>query len=99
MRAGTELGLLMTAARGALLWESVEAGEPELPLTVDATMELLAASAAGARAVADAARESYHDFAVNWVPPPEPVIAALRGVVGRLPAYALEKRVPASAAP
>jgi hypothetical protein len=94
-RAGTELGLLITAARGGLLWEGVETGEPELPLTVDATLELLAASAAGAGAVADAVRESYHAFAVSWAPPAEPVIAALRDVVERLPAYAPGNRVSA----
>src|SRR5207247_889663 len=95
-RAGSELGLLITAARAGLVWETVDGGDPQLPLTVDATLELLGASVTGARAVAEAARESYHEFASMHVTPPDQVIAALRRVVERLPAYAIAGRAPAA---
>lgn len=96
-RAGTELGRLITAARAGLLWESVEAGEPRLPLTADATLELLAASARGASAAADSGRDAYRSFLMEWAAPPEGTIAALRAAVERLPAYALDERLPAAA--
>jgi predicted nucleotidyltransferase len=79
------LGRLITAARAALLWESVDADHPELHLTVESTLDALAARGAGA---AEAARECYPEFAASWRQPPEPVLAALHDAVASLPAYA-----------
>lgn len=93
-RAGTELGRLITAARAGLLSQSIVEGEPELPLTVDATLELLAERVPGAGSVAATAREAYHNFSRSWKPPPESVAAALRPVVLALPAYAASSRIP-----
>ena len=75
--------------------QTLEAGDPQLPLTVDTTLELLGASVPGARAAAEAARESYHEFARTFGKPPDNVIAALRQVVERLPAYTVAERAPA----
>jgi hypothetical protein len=86
------LAVLVTAARAGLLWQSLEAGEPELPLTADATLESLAESVPSARAVADAARAVYPEFAVSWAPPAPHLLDALREAVERLPAYAAEQR-------
>ena len=48
--------------------------------------------------MAEAARERYHEFASMHVTPPDQVIAALRRVVERLPAYAIAGRAPAALA-
>lgn len=87
-RDRTDLGRLISSARAALLWQSVADDEPELPLTADATLELLADRAVGAASVIAAAREAYHDFARTWAPPPEEVSRGLHAVVTALPAYA-----------
>ncbi|MEA2353639.1 MAG: hypothetical protein QOJ14_2053 [Thermoleophilaceae bacterium] len=81
--------VVVTAARAGLVWGSVEAGEPELPVTVDATLELLGAS--------EAVRASYHEHAVSWVPPDARLVEELRAAVERLPAYAGERRTLAPA--
>jgi hypothetical protein len=90
-----ELGRLITAARAALLWESIEAGDPELQLTASATLAALGARGGGAAGVADAAGESYGRFADGWHPAPAQVVAELRRCVAALPAYASPReRVP-----
>jgi hypothetical protein len=76
--------LVVTAARAGLLWDGVEAGEPRLPVTVDATLDLLDAPAA--------VRDGYHEHAVTWAPPDARVVEELRATVERLPAYAGERR-------
>ncbi|MEA2388405.1 MAG: hypothetical protein QOG41_1178, partial [Thermoleophilaceae bacterium] len=81
--------VVVTAARAGLMWSSVEAGEPELPVTVDATLELLGAS--------EAVRASYHEHAVSWAPPDARLVEELRAAVERLPAYAGERRTLAPA--
>jgi hypothetical protein len=90
VRSGIEaLGPVITAARAGLLWETVEAGEPELQLTADATLAALGARGADFAGAADAARESYLRFVMSWLePPPESLVAALRDCVTALPAYA-----------
>ena len=94
-RGGTVPGRLITSARAGLLWQSVAEGEPELPLTVDATLQLLGERAHGAAAAA--AREAYHDFARTRRPPPERVVTALRELVLALPAYTGQVRMPEAA--
>jgi hypothetical protein len=82
-----ELERLTGAARAALLWESFEAGDPELPLTIEATLDSLAARAADAAGPAEAARETYRDPAMSRRPVPESMLAELRDCVGALPVY------------
>lgn len=97
-RSGTALGRLITAARAALLWESLREGEPQLPLTAGATLELLAAGAPSAAPAADSAAQAYRDFAIHWKHPSERVLLALRAAVVALPAYApLYERAPRQA--
>ena len=90
---GTVLGLVVTAARAGLLWESAEAAAPELPLTFDATLRSLAAHVPGATPAAEAAQESYREFAVNWRMPSDRLTNALRAVVADLPAYRIPEAV------
>lgn len=90
-RRGTVLGRLITATRAALIWESIQEGEPCLPLTVDATLASLAWRVAGAAGLADAVRVAYHDFALNWVTPAENLIRPMRSVLCNLPAYAVRR--------
>jgi hypothetical protein len=86
-RGGTALGRLIAATRAGLLWQSLAEGQPELPLTVDATLGLLADRAPEAASVAIAAREAYHEYARRRIPPPERLATALRAIVLALPAY------------
>jgi hypothetical protein len=79
-----KLGLLMTGARAALLAESIEAGEPTLPLTVTATARALADRLPSARAVAEEAAALYHLHRHEGGPPLDSLIAALRPVVASL---------------
>jgi hypothetical protein len=84
--SGHELARLVTAARAALMLESLETDRPVLPLTVAATLRSLA-SRSEERA-ATAAMESYREFAYDWRPIPAAVLADLRRAVLALPAYA-----------
>jgi hypothetical protein len=90
-RAGSVLGRLITAARAALVWESVEQRAPEIPLTAGATLASLAARLGAADGIAEAARESYRDFALNWHAPAADVIAGLAATVRELPAYSISR--------
>jgi hypothetical protein len=94
-RGVQELARLIGAARAALLWESIDAGEPELQLTADATLDALRARGADPPGAAEAARESYRAFAASRRPVPESVVVALsdrlvalRDCVAALPTYA-----------
>lgn len=84
--SGYELGRLLTAARAGLFLESVETGEPELPLTVAATLRALAAR--GAARPAAAAERAYAAFTAEWREVPSAVARDLRRAVEELPAYA-----------
>jgi hypothetical protein len=88
-----DLGRLITAARAGLLWESIEAGDPELQLTMEATLDALGARGDDAAGVAEAAREHYREFAVSWRRAPEPVLTAMSELVSELPAYAFPRQV------
>lgn len=87
-RPGTALGRLITAARAALLWESLREGDPQLPPTAGATLELLATRDPHCAAAADSAAQAYRDFARHWKQPSEDVLLGLRATVLALPAYA-----------
>jgi hypothetical protein len=72
-----ELAALLSAARAALFLESIEQGEPELAVTIEAAAQRLAQRAA----VAEEAFEYYRAYALDRAHPPPAVIAALRDVV------------------
>ena len=88
---GTELGLLLTAARAARGWESVHEGDPELCVTVAAAARRLAERDGAARAALEAALERYRRFAVEGVEPRGETVAAMRSVVAAMPAYRLRR--------
>lgn len=75
------LGWLLSAVRAALFAASVEAGEPELCLTMAAAAEAVGAEDAWA---------AYADCRRDHLDPPEAVVLAMRERVLSLPAYAFE---------
>lgn len=83
---GALLGASVTAARAALLHDSVRSGAPVLPLTAEATLSALAEHP-GARVAAESAAESYRAFAQNWTLPDPRTVEALLTTVLRMPAY------------
>jgi hypothetical protein len=84
---GLALARTLSAARAALLLESVEDGDPELLLTASATARRLAERVSARRGVVEDAMERCREFARHRTPPPAPTLAALRAVVLGLPAY------------
>jgi hypothetical protein len=84
----TALASPLNAARAALFHDSVEAGEPELPLTMAATVERLASLYPEARTAAEEAYDGYRAWRVDGRSPPRGVAAALHRLVRRLPGYA-----------
>ena len=94
---GIALAGLITAVRAALLSEAVTDGEPELPLTADATLDLLARRAPATSSLAGEARKAYQHFAVTWSSPPTSLVRASAMLVLGLPAYATPQPVPEAA--
>jgi hypothetical protein len=88
MGAGQSLGCLLTAARAALLLQSVADDDPELALTVTATVRCLAARSAAWEAVGPEALETYRDAVLARRAPAPATVSALRRAVMALPAYA-----------
>jgi predicted nucleotidyltransferase len=84
---GLSLGKLLSAARAALLWESIEAGDPELPTTLAATATLLGERRPGSATVAGEALESFRAWRLGQAQASRALAAALRDVVRGLPAY------------
>ncbi len=82
------LAKLLTAARAGLFLDSIEAGDPELPLTAAAVAGRLSERGTGARTVAESALEAYRSGFVGGAAPPGDTVAALRALVMMLPAYA-----------
>ncbi len=82
------LATLLSCARASLLLESLEAGSPQLPLTLRATAS--SASATDIRSSRDVAEESWGSYAA-WrktdVEPPATLPEHLREAVVQLPAY------------
>jgi hypothetical protein len=74
---GRALGRLATAARAARFLQSIEGGEPALPLTVAAALAPLD----------EAARQAYEHFGVHGTRPQADVVARLERTVLELPAY------------
>ncbi len=79
--------MLLSAARAALFLQSVQDGDPELPLTVTETARRLAARSEPARTVAEDGLGHYREFAAHHTPPPAATLAAMRALVAELPAY------------
>ena len=82
------LGLLLSAARSALLLESIEAGTPTLPLRLSDVPAALAARAPG---LGDDAAEAFAALDASrreLVPPPPDLVGYFRERVASLPAYA-----------
>jgi hypothetical protein len=78
--------MLVSAARPALLLESLEQGEPRLAVTLAATLDQLRERSEGARAVCDETRASLTPQGlVGDVP--ATTVTALRALVEDLPAY------------
>lgn len=83
---GQELSRLITAARAALLLESWQAGDPELAVTVAATLRGLAVR--WDEALVAEVTGAYGQFATYWTEPPASLIAQFRTSVVGLEAYA-----------
>jgi hypothetical protein len=95
-RPGEKVARLFASARAALFFESVEAGEPTLLLTMEAVAEALAGMRAGDRTAVEEALGFYKAGREQGRPTPGGVLEALRPVVTSLPAYASDARPVAS---
>jgi glycosyltransferase involved in cell wall biosynthesis len=82
-----ELGRLFTAARASLFLQSVESGDPELPLTVAATAQRLADAGEGQAALAEESVAAYRVGRLERKPPRDELVASLRALVEGLPTY------------
>jgi hypothetical protein len=86
--AGQQLGMLLSAARAAVFFESVVYGSPELPLTLTEGIRVLAARSSSARVIGEEALGHYRAFADSRAQPPPDLLPAMRKLVLELPAYA-----------
>lgn len=84
---GQTLARLLTAVRAGVFLESIEAGTPELPLTVTAAAERLGRTA-GASSLAEEAAGSYREFVLEQAPPARDTVQALKKLVLGLGPYA-----------
>jgi hypothetical protein len=82
------LGLLLTAARAALFLQSIEAGKPELLLTLPAVARSLGDAYPRAKQAATEAVDEYLARRSDRTAPDPTLFAALRTAVLELPAYA-----------
>lgn len=85
---GHALGMLFTAARAALLHESIRTDCPQLALGVAETARQVALRSPYARGVVEEALGRYGEFARDGCQPPTEVVGAMRGMVLGLPPYA-----------
>lgn len=81
------LGLMLSAIAAALSLQTLEAGEPELPLTASAAARRLSADDARAGAVAEEAAEGYATWRRGGPPPPSRLVVRLDRTVRGLAAY------------
>jgi hypothetical protein len=85
---GRALGVLIGAARAALFLDTLDEGDPQLPLTASATLDLLGERADGAQEISDRAWEAYVAD-VDYAPRARPeLVAEFARVVEALPTYA-----------
>lgn len=82
------MGRLFTAARAALLAETLGSGAPELVLTAAGVARHLRERGGSRHGVADDCYAAYRASRVDGRPPPARAVAALRELVLGLPAYA-----------
>lgn len=82
------LGGLLSATRAALFFESLDAGDPELALSVAAAGPCLETNHPGMRAVYEEACGHYRTARGGGAEPPPDAVRALRDAVRRLPPYA-----------
>lgn len=78
---GSALGMLLGAARAALLWESVRDGRPQLALTLTAAGRSAAERWPESGETLQHALEAYGEFAVHRTPPPERILRSTRSLV------------------
>jgi hypothetical protein len=92
-RCGTvrTLGLLLTATRAALFFESLEEDAPELALTVAALVEPLSARRPDARGVAEDAVGVFLECRRGGGDPSRELVTRFGDLVRALPAYAAER--------
>jgi hypothetical protein len=82
------LARLLTAGRAALFHESLLANDPELPVTVAAAAERLAARRAIGEGLAQEAWGAYRAASRDGAPPPAALVSSLRAaLVTTFPAY------------
>jgi hypothetical protein len=86
--SGQAVGMLISAGRAAIFLETVQDGEPALPVTLAATLEALGSRSGSDRVAAEAAAEAYADFAALGKAPPDVTVRALERLVRQLPSYA-----------
>ncbi len=82
------LGGLLSATRAALFLESLDAGDPELALSVAAAGRCLATHHPGMRGVYEEAYGHYRTARAGGAEPPPEAVRGLRDAVRRLPTYA-----------
>lgn len=78
---GKELGMLFTYVRAALFLESLERGDPELPLTVAAVAERLGGWNGGAQGLADEAAGEYLRWRLGSQEPSPRLVLSLAELV------------------
>jgi hypothetical protein len=83
-------GRMLTAARAALFLETVEAGDPELAVTITETARALAARVPEGGAAVERSIEAYAGWCEGGERPNSRSVGALAEVVRELPAYAPE---------
>jgi hypothetical protein len=81
---GGSLFRLLTAARAALFLESLEQGNPRLPLTMSAVAEEIAEKIPQAGTIAEEARDNYRAYRRQEASVDRRAVEALRSVVGAL---------------
>ena len=82
------LGRLLTAGRAALFHESLQTNDPELPLTMAAAAERLAARRTVGEGLAQEACGAYRAASHDGDPPPAALVSSLRAaLVTSFPAY------------
>ncbi len=93
--AAEALGRLLTAGQAALFLNSLEAGDPELPLTLAAAAGQLGETVPGGRDLVDEAYGHYRIGRRRDGTVPDRLVARLRGLILSLPAYAFASPWPA----
>ena len=96
-RSTHSIAALLSAARAALLLESVERGEPTLAVTAAGIGQLLAERGEEAREITGAALHAYESAVREGVAPPVRVVERLDALVAALPALAVPRHRQAAA--